>query len=893
MNKFLWHNLSDKEVFELLKTNKNGLTSQEVAERLKKYGLNKLPEEKRLSWFFVLLNQFKSPLIYILLVAAFISYILHEPIDMWVILAAVFINTIVGFIQESKAEKSLAALKKYISFKSKILRDGVEMNINSTKIVVGDILLLEPGVRVPADARIFELNDLQLNEASLTGESMPVTKENKVLDKGVSLGDRINMVFMGTTVTRGRAKAIVTGVGVKSQLGEIAQLVKETKDEETPLQIKLGKFSQKLGLLVLAASLFLFVFGVALGEDVFDMFETAVAVAVAAIPEGLIVSVTIILTVGMQRILKKKALVRKLVAAETLGSTSVICTDKTGTLTEGVMMVTQVLTGYCNIKQDSLDVDEKKNMTDKVSDHFQLIKTGVICNNAIISSKEDSLEEELIGGPTEAALLKAGINAGLDYKKLRKENDRLAEIPFSTEIKYMATLNKKDSKNNIINLKGAPEKVLNFCTHIEINGEIKKITPEIKKTVLLNFDKLTSQGLRVLAAGYKLVEKEQKELEEKDISESGEKGFVFLGVFALKDPLRKEAKRTISLCKAAGIRPVIITGDHRLTVKAIAEEIGLDVKNENILEGTDMDKISDEELRKMVKNITVYARVSPKHKLRIVDAWQSHGEVVAMLGDGVNDAPALKASDIGVAVGSGTDVAKEAADIVLLNDNFKTIVDAVRQGRVIFDNIRKVIVYLLSDSFTEMILIVGSLIARLPMPITALQILYINIVDDGLPNIALTFEPAEKDVMKKKPRKKDEPILNSEMKFLIFLIGIVTDLVLFALFIYLLKIDYAIDHIRTIMFTALAFDSLLYVFSAKSLRQNIWHMNLFDNKFLLLAVAIGAGLQLFALYTPFMREAFDLVLLSGGEWLIIAGLALVKITAIEAAKYVFITKHLT
>jgi P-type Ca2+ transporter type 2C len=888
MNKFLWHNLSDKEVFELLKASKNGLTQKEVDERLKKYGPNKLPEEKRISWFFVLLNQFKSPLIYILLVAAFISFILHELVDMWVILAAVFINTIVGFIQEIKAEKALAALKKYISYKSKVLRDGVEMNINSTKLVIGDILLLEPGVRIPADARIFELNDLQVNEASLTGESMPVGKENIVLDKGASIGDRKNMVFMGTTVTRGRAKAIVTGTGIKSQLGEIAQLVGETKDEQTPLQLKLAKFSQKLGLLVLAASVFLFVFGVVLGEEVFIMFEVAVAVAVAAIPEGLIVAVTIILTVGMQRILKKKALVRKLVAAETLGSTSVICTDKTGTLTEGVMRVSQILTGCCDMKKDVIDIDEKKKMDDKISDHYQLLKAGVVCSNALISSKEDSLEEEFIGDPTESALLRAGINGGLDYKKLRKENDRIAEIPFSTEIKYMATLNKGANQNNIIYLKGAPEKVLNFCSQIEINGEAKKLTKELKKQVLDNFDELTSKGLRVLAAGYKPVKKTQKELAETDIND-----FIFLGVFALKDPLRKDAKRTIALCKSAGIKPVIITGDHRLTVKAIAEEIGLDVKAENILEGKDMDKISDEELREIVKDINVYARVSPKHKLRIVNAWQSHGHVVAMLGDGVNDAPALKASDIGVAVGSGTDVAKETADIVLLDDNFKIIVSAVKQGRVIFDNIRKVIVYLLSDSFTELILIAGSLIARLPMPITALQILYINIVDDGFPNVALTFEPAEKGVMKQKPRKKDEPILNSEMKFLIFIIGIVTDLILFALFIYLLKIDYAIDHIRTIMFTALAFDSLLYVFSAKSLRQNIWHMKLFDNKILLLAVAVGAGLQLFALYTPFMREAFDLVLLSSSEWLIIGGLAFVKISAIEAGKYIFITKHLT
>lgn len=889
MNKMLWHNLPIDEVLELLKTDKKGLSKDEVERRLKKYGLNKLPVEKKLSWFFILLSQFKSPLIYILLIAALVSFFLKEYADLLVILAVVLINTIVGFIQENKAENTLAHLKKMISYKSKILRNGMEMYIDSSKISLGDILLLDAGDRVPADGRIFELNNLQINEASLTGESMPINKELEVLDKGTNLADRKNMVFMGTVVTRGRAKVIVTGIGVKTQIGEIAALVKETKDEKTPLQLKLEKFSKKLAYIILLISLFIFAFGVLMKHDVFEMFETAIAVAVAAIPEGLIVSVTVILTLGMQKILRKKALIRKLIAAETLGSISVICTDKTGTLTEGLMRVDQLLTGCCDLKNDLVQLD-KKGFKSEIPDHYQLLNLGIICNNTIISSTQDGLSEEFIGDSTETALLKAGIDAGLDYKKVREENKRLAEIPFSTEIKYMATLNVKDKANNIIYLKGAPEKVLDFCSYVLIKGEEKKITPDLKKDILNNLDKLTSQGLRVLAGAYKIVAKNKKDLKEEDISASGGNKFVFLGIFALKDPLRKEAKSTIEICKKAGIRPVIITGDHRLTVKAIAQEIGLQVANKNILEGHDLDKMSDDDLKERVKEITVYARVSPKHKLRIVDAWQSHGEVVAMLGDGVNDAPALKTADIGVALGSGTDVAKEIADIVLLDDNFKTIVDAVKQGRAIFDNIRKIIVYLLAASFSEIILIGGALLLGLPLPILALQILYINIVTDGFPSVSLSFEPGEKDVMQQKPRKKDEPLLNTEMKFLIFIIGIITDLILFGVYFYLLKRGADMVYIRTFIFTALAVASLFYIFSCKSLRKSIWHINIFSNKYLVAAVLFGFALQLFALYTPFMREIFELTILGLKDWLWLIGFGFLNITAIEIGKYIFIHK---
>ncbi|HDQ23118.1 MAG TPA: HAD family hydrolase [Candidatus Uhrbacteria bacterium] len=886
MDKILWHNLPEKEAFELLKTSKKGLTQKIAEKRLRKYGPNKLPESKKAPWFFILFSQFKSPLIYILLIAAVVTFFLKEYVDMWVILAAVLINTLVGFVQENKAEKTLAYLHEIVKYKAKVFRDGKEIIIDPSELTIGDVVLVETGDRIPADGRLFESSDLQVNEAALTGESLPVNKELGVLDKGTNVAERANFVFMGTSATRGRGKFIVTDVGLKTHIGEIASLLKETKEEDTPLQLKLSSFSKKLGILVLVLCLFIFGVGIILGHEVLEMFETAVALAVAAIPEGLLVSVTIILTVGMQRILKQKALVRRLVAAETLGSTSVICTDKTGTLTEGKMMAAYLLTGQCDLKNDLVNFGDKKINNNNLPDHYLLLTIGAVCNNAISSNHEKGFKEDFIGDPTEIALLKASIESGLDYERLREKFSRLDEIPFSTEIKFMATLNKKDEENNVIYLKGAPERVLDFCSSVLINGKEEKITKENKKKILENFNKLTSQGLRVLAVAYKTAEKDKGELKDDDLHD-----FVFVGVFALKDPLRKEAKVAIHLCKQAGIHPVIITGDHRLTVKAIAKEIGLDAKDENIIEGSELDDLSDDELKEKVKEVTIYARALPKHKLRIVDAWQANGEVVAMLGDGVNDAPALKTSDIGVALGSGTDVAKEASDIILLDDNFKTIVGAVKQGRIVFDNIRKVIVFLLANTFSEMVLILGALAFGLPLPITALQILYINIIADGFPNVALAFEPGEEDIMKQKVKKKDRSILNQEMKVIIFIIGILTDLIIFGLFIYLLGVVGDLRHIQTLIFTVLAVTALMYVFSCKSFRKSIWQINIFSNKYLNIAILLGLGCQLFALYVPFMRDVLNLTFLTWGDWIIILVIASIRMFAIEATKYVYILKE--
>lgn len=875
-----WYSLVIAECFKFLKTTKSGLTTDESKERQQEFGLNKLPTAKPLSALIILFNQIKSPLVYILLIAGLISLFLGHFTDAGVIFFAVLINTFFGFWQENKASHAIEHLRKIVKQEAKVLRDGHQIKISSSKLVPGDIIFLRSGDKVPADARLIEAEDLQIIEASLTGESIPSKKRLKPLSKGTALGDRENMVYMGTLVARGHGRAIVTATGIKTEIGKITQLIKETKEDKTPLQHKLGKFSRSLSIIVVILCLAIFGLGFFFGRDPVELFITVVALAVAAIPEGLLVAVTIILTVGMQFILKRKALIRKLVAAETLGSTSIICTDKTGTLTEGKMQVSKIITAdrEYDIKREK-DINNLEKVQDLIS------KISVLCSNAVIENPDEELEEmKIIGDPTERALLTAAIESGFNKDELDREYVRISELPFDSEKKFMATLNEhKDKSHRHIFVKGAPEKIFDFCDQVLIGGKKIKLTPDQLKYLKSKYENLTKKGLRLLAVAYKT----SKDLNniKKELN-----NLVFLGFIALKDPLRPEAKKAINLCYQAGIRPIIITGDHHLTAKAIFEELNLTTKG-NIVEGKDLDGWTDEELIKRVPEIDIYARVEPKHKLRVVDAWQARGEVVAMTGDGINDAPALKSADIGIALGDGSDVTKETADIILLDNNFSVVVAAVEQGRVIFDNIRKVILYLLSDSFSEIILIAGGLLLGLPMPILATQILWINLVADGLPNIAMTLEPGEKEIMKDKPRKKNESILNKEMKVLIFFIGIITDLILLGLFIYLLGISDNLDYIRTIIFTALGIDSLLYVFSVRTLRHSVFTQNPFKNKFLVGAVVISMGIMLIAIYLPWLQNIFHTVSLGVNEWILIIVLAIIQIFLIEIAKHHFIVKN--
>ena len=893
MEKILWHTLPLDKTLKKLKTDEKGLATEEVKKRLKKFGPNKLPEGKKLSGIVILLSQFRSPLVYVLIGAAVISFFLQDFIDTAIILLAVIINTFLGFYQENKANKAIIYLQRLIDLKAKVLRDGNEIEISTKNLVPGDIIFLSAGDKIPADARLIKIDNFQVIEAALTGESIPSNKNLKVAEKGTPLADRENMVYSGTVVSHGKAMAAICETGINTELGQITQLVKETEEEKTPLQLQLSSFSKNLTYIVMGICFMIIVIGGLQGRPIFGfgqaaregMLNIAAAIAVAAIPEGLLIAVTAILSIGMQAILRRKALVRKLIAAETLGSVSVICTDKTGTLTEGKMQVAEIITigGHFALKKTP-----KYQDSGQLKDHDLILKISLLCNDAVIENPHEELENwKILGDATESALLLGAIQAGMPLDQIRKQQPRLAEIPFDSEIKYMATLNKLDEKRNVVYVKGAPEKILAMSKQIRIDGKKDKLSENQIKSLKNKYEKLTNQGLRLLAFAYKQIVSDKKTVLAEELSD-----LIFIGFIALKDPLRPEAKETFSLTHQAGIRPIIVTGDHRLTAKAVVLELGLKVEDKNILEGWQLDKMSDDDLLKKVKEIDIYARVEPKHKLRIINAWQKKGEVVAMTGDGVNDAPAIKAADIGIALGSGTDVAKETSDIILLDNNFKTIVAAVERGRIIFDNIKKVMLYLLSDSFAEIILITGALVFKLPLPILPAQIIWINLIDDGFPNLAMTLEPGEKEVMKDKPRKKSEKIFNKEMKKIILIISVTTNLLLFALFYFLLKSGYEIYHIRTFIFAALGLDSLFYVFSCRSLRHTIFSKNPLSNKFLIIAVSIGLILQLAAIYEPHLQKVFETVALNLTDWMFLIALGIFNLVVIEIAKYYLIVRKI-
>lgn len=876
-----FYNLSVEESLHKLKVRKSGLTDKEADERLKEFGKNKLPEKKRTTAVILFFKQFNNFLIYILLLAAVVSFLLEDIIDALIILAAVLLNVIIGFIQEYKAEKSLAALKKVITPQALVVRNGEEELIKAEDIVPGDILVLEVGSKIAADARLILAEDLEINEAALTGESQPIKKQIEKITEEVILADQKNMVFAGTIVNAGRGRGIVVTTGRKTEIGKIASLVKTTEETTTPLQIKLRQFSRSLGYLILFLSFILFIFGLLRGINFVEIFTTSVAVAVSAIPEGLVVAVTVILAVGMQRVLKRKALVRKLLAAETLGSTNVICADKTGTLTEGKMQVVNFITYDYDFDVMAHKVEPKKLFLKESEELFFALRLGMLCNDAYLTDHGQGM---ILGNLTERALMQAGMELGLKKEILNRETPRLDTIPFDSAGKFMATLHRFSSDENILYVKGAPEKILGMSNFVKSGGRHLRLEEEERRKFQYRFAELSRQGLRILGLAYQKLP--SKETDIKKIC-SPCRGLVFLGFVGISDPLRQEAKGTVSLCREAGIRTVMITGDHRLTAQTIAQQLSLPAEEKNIIEGEELERISETELEKRVEQIDIYARVSPQDKLRIVKAWQARGKVVAMTGDGINDSPALQAADIGVALGSGTDVAKETADVVLLDNNFKTIVAAVEEGRVIFDNIRKVITYLLADSFAAVILITPAIFFGLPLPILAAQILWVNLVTDGLPSLAMTQEPKEIEIMAEKPRPKSEAILNREMKIIIAIVSLVIGLGSLFLFWYFWKFSNNLELARTIAFTSLAINSLIYVFSTRSLRHSIFKRDVFSNKYLIVAVILSFILQIFAIYSPFLQKVFRTVVLGWQEWLTILLFSLFLITIIEVIKYYF------
>ena len=894
-----WHALALDKVREELSVDlESGLTEDEVKNRHRIFGLNTLPGEKPTSLFFIFLRQFRSPLIYILFVAGAITLFLKDFADSIVIFGAVFLNAAVGFFQENKTSKILSELKKIIEEKAHVIRQNNEKEINAKNLVPGDLIVLEAGSGVPADGRLIQSYSLKINEAVLTGEWLAKEATTESLPENTVLADRDNMVYMGTVIEEGKGVAAVVAIGEKTEIGKITGIVKAVKEEKTPFQAKVGRFGHFLALFILSVSVLIFIAGILTGKNFLEMFTVSVAMAVAAIPEGLPVAVTVVFTFGMREILKRKGLVKNLLAAEVLGSTSVICTDKTGTLTEAKMQVAGIFTGTKELLSDGESFAHKLDQNGQES-HITALKIGLLCSDAYIENPEDEIHEWIVRGkPTEKAIMMAAVQAGLSKKNLEEKYPCHDKLPFDSVYKYSASLCHLDERKDIIFIMGAPENILEMSSFMELDGRQEKMDDQSIKELNYKINDLAGRAFRVMAVGYKIIGKEflrrrlkdnfkdhKQKLYEKDLQQ-----IVFVGFISLKDPLRKQAKKSIQLCQQAGMRPIIVTGDHKLTSQAIAKELGLAAEEENILDGEELINLSAEDFRERLEKIEIYSRVEPGQKLKIIEFWQKKGAVVAMTGDGVNDAPALKKANIGVALGSGTEVAKEASDLVLLDDNFSTITAAVEEGRRIIDNIRKILVYLLSGGFTEFMLIGLAIIFRLPLPVLAGQILWKNLIESTPPSLALALEPKEKDIMSRAPENPKFSLLNSEMKTLVFIIGIATNFILFGLFWGLLALNFPIEEIRSVMFVGLAIDSFFVVFSCRNLRKNIWEFNPFSNHYLNSTIIIGFLGLFAALYLPIFQKILKTFPLTLFDWLILLGFGFLNLILVEITKWWYIKK---
>lgn len=886
------HDLTVQQTLKQWQVEKDGLSSERVSAAIAKFGSNRISSGRQTTKVEILLSQFNNPLIFVLLAASAVTGLLKAWSDLITIFAAIFINVILGFIQESRAESSFRLLRNMLSIKARVRRDGKMLEIDSSELVPGDIVLLRSGDNVPADGRLIKAVELETMEASLTGESSPVGKyTDPIFNKEIASGDMRNCVFTGTTVVRGAGEYIVCQTGLNTQLGKITSLLTDSSfDEKTPLQKQLNTFSVQLSVITLFLCCCIFALGLWEGYPWVEMFTLSVAIAVAAIPEGLVVGVTAILAIGMQRILRKNALVRRLVAAETLGCTNIICFDKTGTMTLGEMRLTRVVNFIKDLEGNISSViggQEGAAENNKLS-----FKIAALCNQAFVES-QDKRRYVIRGTPTEKGLLLAALESGFTKDDLLEEFPLLEILPFSSERKYAASLH-KDGDQSIVFLAGAPEIFLNKASSVRVNGNTHPIDETVREFLFNELYLLSSRGLRVVALGYK--KSLALTIHEVDMSTE----FVLVSFVCLKDPLRPEIRESLSDCRTAGLRPIIITGDNHLTASAIAADAGFIVNEETILRGEDLHNLSDDELDGRIDSINLYSRINPEDKPRIVQAWQRKGMIVAMIGDGVNDAPAIKIADIGVSLGSGTDVAQSVSDIVLLGDNFSAIVDAIWEGRVIFNNIRKVVLYLLSDSFSELFLVFGSLLflnriggnGLSSLPLSASQILWINLVTDGFPHLALTAEPGDIDVINEPPRDRNEPVANRPIKLMIVLISLFTALFTISIF-YISRFwwGYSLEHSRSLVFAALGLDSLLYVFSCRDLKKPVWQTKLFNNRFLLLAVVAGLLLHLTPFIVSPIGKFLSITSLNLRDWYLVILMSFFTILLIEITKFVLPTLH--
>ncbi|MGN0526481.1 MAG: calcium-translocating P-type ATPase, PMCA-type [Acutalibacteraceae bacterium] len=868
----IFHNTTEEDVLRELHSDKTvGLTENQAHEILKQYGENKLKEKKKKSNLQRFFDQFKDAMILILIAAAIISFVIAcmegEPKEFFepiLILLIVVLNAIMGVIQENKAEKALDALKKMSAPHARVIRDGKEKVIDAALLVPGDIIHLEAGDFIPADARLLQSTGLKSEESALTGESVPSEKSaNIIVDENAPIGDRSNMVFSGCSVTYGTATAIVTATGMNTEMGKIANLLDNEEDGQTPLQKKLAQLGKYLGVLALAACAIIFVVGIVNGIPALEIFMTAVSLAVSAIPEGLPAIVTIVLSIGVQRMVKKNAIIRRLPAVETLGSASIICSDKTGTLTQNRMtLVKAYLDG----------ADGTEEITDRNSQEIRKLLTyGTLCSDGSVVFHGN--DEQHIGDPTETAIVLAAHKNGLPKEELNKAYPRMAEIPFDSDRKLMSTINLINGKNIVI-VKGAFDVMASRC----IKGDLTKATQ-------IN-EEMSKDALRVLAIAYKEIDSVPHE----PTSEEMENGLTFMGLVGMIDPPRPEAKEAVATCRKAGIKPVMITGDHVVTASAIARELGILEKDDMAITGAQLDAMTDSELDEQVENISVYARVSPENKIRIVKAWQRKGQVVSMTGDGVNDAPALKAADIGCAMGiTGTDVAKGAADMTLTDDNFSTIVDAVREGRGIYSNIKKVVGFLLGTNIGEVITVFVAMLLWHKSPLMSMQLLMINLVTDSLPAIALGMEPVENDIMDRKPKPKDESLFAHGFGVRTVLQGFIFGALSLIAFYIGENMTGLLEGGQTLTFMVLALSQVVQAFNMRS-EHSLFKIGVFTNRKLNWAALASTALVALVMFTP-LSTLFGLIQLSGKLYLIGLALVLTPILVMEFSKAFGLIKH--
>jgi Ca2+-transporting ATPase len=882
-----WYQFSFSEIKEKLNTTESGLLDHEAEIRLERYGQNKLAEEDKISKLQILLHQFTSPLIYILMIAAVVTAFLGEYIDMGVIFVVVILNATIGYFQEYKAEESVRALKKMVVPKARVIRGGKEKEIHSENLVPGDIVLLTSGVRVPADLRLFSAVELKIDEAMLTGESIPVDKIiPPINEEGLIPGDQKNMAFMGTIVVSGRAKGVIVETGSSTVLGSIAQEVKEIGTVKAPLQEKINQFAKYIGFIVLGSSVLLFFAGVLVGVTIKEMFMTAVAAAVATIPEGLPIVVTIAMAIGVSRMARHNAVIRRLPAVETLGSTTVIGSDKTGTLTQNEMTVKLLYNGDHTYEFTGSGYDPSgevlhKGMTVKVNEmpHLQqTLRIGLLCNESDVY--EDDGQYKIDGDPTEGALIVAAMKAGLNPEQERDRYQQNAIIPFESERGYMATLHSYEGRK-LIFVKGAPEKVVDMCVS---NVRDEHLEKKEKLHIATNFAK---QGLRVIAFAWKEAPDDFEELTCREIEQCDyASGLVFAGFQAMIDPPRPEVIEAIENCKKAGIRVVMITGDHGVTAKAIAQKLGIAENISEVLTGKELEDLSDSDLFEKVKTVSVFARVSPQHKLRITQQVKKQGHIVAVTGDGVNDAPALKEAHIGIAMGrSGTDVAKEASDMVLTDDNFASIFNAVKQGRIVFDNIRKVTFFLIPTGIAAILSILGTVFMGIPIPYVPAQLLWINLVTNGLQDVALAFEPGEKGVIHRPPRNPREGIMSRLLVERTILVSILISAGVVFNFLDALQEGDSIEKARTVAVTTMVFFQFFQAWNSRSEHESVFKINPFGNLFLFYSLIAALLAHLSVIYIPALQWVFRTEPISIHKWLQIIAVAFTVIIVVEIDKW--------